>query len=29
MEKFNPSNLGGNLMLEKPCDAMKSSNNIN
>jgi len=27
--KFNPSNLGGDLILEKSCDAMKSGNNIN
>jgi len=25
MEKFNPSNLGGDLMLEKSCDAMKTN----
>ena len=25
MEKFNQSNLGGNLMLEKSCDAMKTN----
>jgi len=29
MRKFNPSNLDGDLMLEKSCDAMKSSNNMN
>ena len=27
--KFNPSNLGGDLMLKKSFDAMKSSNNMN
>ena len=25
MGKFNPSNLGGDLMLEKSCDAIKTS----
>jgi len=25
MGKFNPSNLGGNLMLEKSCDDMKTN----
>jgi len=29
MRTFNPSNLGGDLTVEKSCDAIKSSNNMN
>ena len=29
MGKFNPSNLNGDLMLEKSCDAMKTSKYMN